>query len=93
MIPFYYGSGKTKSNGSFGSASASGSATMRLRGNRIFEVIIRAYLMPPFSCHTISGVEPDSLNLDPDPAFQVNPNPDTDPDPAFQVNPDPDPGF
>ena len=38
----------------------------------------------------------------PDPAFQVNPDPDPafqkfqvnpDPDPAFQVNPDPDPGF
>jgi hypothetical protein len=29
----------------------------------------------------VRAVDPDSLN------------PDTDPDPAFQVNPDPDPGF
>ncbi len=32
------------------------------------------------------AANPDSLNPDPDPAFQMNP----DPDPAFQVNPDPD---
>jgi hypothetical protein len=45
--------------------------------------------MPPFSCHTISAVDPDSLNLDPNPAIRVNLNPDMDPDPVFQVNPDP----
>ncbi len=32
-------------------------------------------------------MDPDSLNLDTD---QDLLNPDTDPDPAFQVNPDPD---
>ncbi len=42
-----------------------------------------------------SVVGPDSLNPDrnPDPAFQVNPDPDSDPDTAPDPVLNPDPGF